>query len=209
MNKIYYVACIVILQLSAILNIQSISAQKFEGGIIAGLSASQVAGDKLSGYNKAGIFGGGYVALHLNERSALRLELDYIQKGSRKNANADSLNYDSYLMRLNYVEMPLLLQIRYGKKIIAEAGPAMSFLVHSVETINKVEIDGGVPFKKQNLSIILGVSYLLNEEVSVGLRTSNSLNSIRGNNNVDGYRKRLGSYGQFNDVLILSLSYKL
>jgi hypothetical protein len=78
-----------------------------------------------------------------------------------------------------------------------------------METINKVEIDGGVPFKKQNLSIIFGVAYLLNGEVTIGLRTSNSLNSIRGNNNVDGYRKRLGSYGQFNDVLILNLSYKL
>lgn len=207
MNRIIFSACLTMANLVLLIT-QPASAQKFEGGLIAGLSASQVAGDKLSGYNKAGIFGGSYVALHLNDRNTLRLELDYIQKGSRKNANFDKEDYDSYIIRLGYVEMPLLFQRRYGKKLIAEVGPAMSFLVHSYEAFNKLEIEG-LPFKKQNLSIIVGFSYLLNEKISVGLRTSNSLFSIRVNNNVADYRRRLGKYGQFNDVLVLSLSYKL
>jgi hypothetical protein len=209
MNRINYTGCIIIILLVSFLNVNRVIAQKFEGGVMAGLCASQVAGDRLSGYNKAGIFGGGYVALHLNDRIDLRLELDYIQKGSRKNSDPKSVNYDtSYIMRVDYMEMPLLFQIRYGTKIIAEAGPAMSFLIHSYEAIDKYEIDGGTPFKKQNLSIIAGISYLLNERVSVGLRTNNSLFSIR-DKQVTGDRRRLGSYGQFNDVLVLNLSYKL
>ncbi|MEI6748227.1 MAG: porin family protein [Bacteroidales bacterium] len=209
MNRNIFLGFTTILIVASILNIRPVKAQKFEGGVMAGLCASQVAGDTYSGYNKAGIFAGTYVALHLNDRIALRLELDYIQKGSSKNANSDSLNYDSYKISLGYVEMPFLFQLKYGKKIIAEAGPAMSFLIHSSEKINTVKIDGAIPFKKQNLSIIAGVTYLLNERVSVGLRTNNSLNSIRVNNKVKDYRKRFGTYGQFNDVLVINLSYKL
>jgi hypothetical protein len=189
--------------------IHPVSAQKFEGGLIGGLCASQVAGDTYSGYNKAGIFAGGYSALHLSDRTTLRLELDYIQKGSRHNADSSRNNYDSYIIRLGYVEMPLLLQIRYGKKIIAEVGPAMSFLLTSYEALNKSEIYNGSAFKKQNLSIIAGISYMLNERISVGLRTNNSLFSIRVDNNFSNYRLRLGRYGQFNDVLVFNLSYKL
>ena len=187
-----------------------VSAQKFEGGLNAGLCASQVAGDTYSGYNKAGIFAGGYIGLHLNDRTALHLELDYIQKGSRNNPGADSSNYNpNYILRVNYVEMPLLLKLNYGKRIVAEIGPAMSFLVNSYEEYGESEIIGGVPVKKQNLSLIIGASCLLNERVSVGLRTNNSLFSIRVNNNVEHYRKRLGVFGQFNDVLVINLSYKL
>ena len=36
-------------------------AQQFHGGIIAGIVGSQVAGDTYSGFDKGGIFGGGYV----------------------------------------------------------------------------------------------------------------------------------------------------
>jgi len=211
MNRNIFLGFTTILIVASILNIRPVKAQKFEGGVMAGLCASQVAGDKLSGYNKAGIFAGTYVALHLNDRTALRLELDYIQKGSRHNADSSKNNLNSYIIRLGYVEMPFILQVRYGKKIIAEVGPAMSFLLHSYEAINKGEIFNDVQygFKKQNLSIIAGVSYAVNERVSVGLRTNNSLNSIRVNKKVDGYRQRFGTFGQFNDVLLFNLSYKL
>jgi hypothetical protein len=189
---------------------QPASAQKFEGGLNAGLCASQVAGDTYSGYNKAGVFAGGYVGLRLNERTALHLELDYIQKGSRNNPGSDSSAYNpNYILRVNYVEMPLLLMINYGKKFTAEIGPAMSFLVNSYEESGEIELIEGVPLKKQNLSLIIGASYLLNERLSVGLRTNNSLFTIREKNNVEHYRKRLGVFGQFNDVLVIHLSYKL
>jgi len=208
MNKIISFGFKTFLILVSVQLANSVHAQKFEGGVMAGLCASQVAGDTYSGYNKAGIFAGGYVSLNTNDRTALRLELDYIQKGSHKNSNPDIEDYDTYDMRLGYVEMPLLLRKRYGQKIVAEGGPAMSFLIHSYEAINKAEIIGGVPFKKQNLSIIAGVSYLLNDRISVGMRTDNSLFSIR-DKRVTGDIWRFWGYGQFNDVLVLNLSYKL
>ena len=185
----------------------SASAQKFEGGLLAGLSASQVAGDTYSGYDKAGIFAGGYVSLPLSNRLDIRLELDYIQKGSRKNPKPELEDYDSYLMRLGYVEMPLLFRYKVGTKLLAEAGPAMSFLLHSREKFNQVDVNYH-QFKKQNLSIIIGMSYPVTERISAGLRTNNSLISIR-KDRVTGDVWRFFDYGQFNDVLVLTFGYKL
>lgn len=183
------------------------NAQKFEGGLLAGLCASQVAGDTYSGYDKAGVFAGGYVSLPLSKRADIRLELDYIQKGSRKNPKPEIDDYDSYLMRLGYVEMPLLFQFDIGSKMVAEAGPAMSFLLHSQVKTNYGEVSDN-PFKKQNLSIIAGISYNVTERISAGLRANDSLLSIR-KDRVTGDVWRFFDYGQFNDVLVLTFGYKL
>jgi hypothetical protein len=183
-------------------------AQKFEGGLVAGLCASQVAGDTYSGYDKAGIYAGGYVSLALNNRMDLRLELGYIQKGSRKNEVPEKEDYDSYLMRLGYVEMPLLFRFHLRSKLVLEAGPAMSFLIHSREKKLNQVLEDSNPFKKQNLSIIAGISYPLTDRISAGLRTNNSLFSIR-KDRVNGDVWRFFDYGQFNDVLVITLGYKL
>ena len=137
----------------------------------------------------------------------IRLELDYIQKGSRKNPKPDLNDYDSYLMRLGYVEMPLLVQYHVNNKLVAEVGPAMSFLLHASEKVNQEPISYN-QFKKQNLSVIAGISYLVTERVSAGLRTNNSLISIR-KDRVTGDVWRFFDYGQFNDVLVLTIGYKL
>lgn len=182
-------------------------AQKFEGGILAGLCASQVAGDNYSGYNKAGIFAGGYVSLLISDRAALRLELDYIQKGSRKNPVPDKGDYDSYIMRLGYIEMPLLLRFHIGSKLVAEAGPAVSFLLHSSERFNQEDVYYH-PFTKQNLTIIAGISYPVMGRISAGLRTNNSLFSIR-KDTFTGNVWRFWGYGQFSDALVFTLGYRL
>ena len=43
------------------------NAQSFGGGIIAGASTSQVAGDLLGGFNKIGILAGAYTNLNIKE----------------------------------------------------------------------------------------------------------------------------------------------
>lgn len=71
---------------------------------------SQVDGDTWKGYHKVGYLAGAFVRLELSPRSSFQLEMEYIQKGSRH--NVDSANYydQSYLLRLHYLELPLLYQ---------------------------------------------------------------------------------------------------
>ncbi|MCD4747226.1 MAG: PorT family protein [Bacteroidales bacterium] len=103
MKKYYFL-------LISLLFVFTIHAQKFNGGVMLGFTGSQVAGDNDSGYNKAGLFGGGFVNLEIGSRSLLQLELEFMQKGSRHNPNFEQGDTKSLLIRPNYGEMPLLLQ---------------------------------------------------------------------------------------------------
>lgn len=183
-------------------------AQQFHGGITAGLVASQVAGDTYSGYNKAGIFLGGYVYLDLSERSALQMELTYFQKGSR--ANPDSTNnYQQYLFRANYIEMPLLYMFKAGKFIV-HAGPSLGFLMGYYEEADYQRLDDLAGYNKPapvTLQINLGLRYYFTEKFGADFRTNNSILNIR-SGNVTGDVWRFWTYGQFHDSLVLSLFYQ-
>jgi len=182
-------------------------AQQFQGGIAAGLVGSQVAGDTYSGYHKPGVYVSMWVLLAFNEHSSFQMELSYIQKGSRHNPDNNTGDYTFYLMRLGYIEMPVLYQYHLKNKITFEAGPAFSFLVHSYEERDYDEINYG-DFNLFNLSFIAGIGYPITEKLGVHFRVNSSIMSIR-TNEISGMRNRLFDNGQYNDAILLFLSYKL
>lgn len=185
----------------------SLTAQKFEGGVMLGLVGSQVAGDLYSGYNKAGVNAGGWISLKASPKSVFRMELAYIQKGSRENPDAEKNQFSTYIMRLGYVELPVLYRYIYNERIELETGLGMNFLIHQSE-----ERDGmgttGSPFSGQNLCFLAGISVNINDRIKIGIRTDNSLFSIR-KNRVSGDVWRFWDHGQFSDALVLSAYYKL
>lgn len=180
-------------------------AQQFHGGLTAGLAASQVAGDTYSGYDKAGLYGGGYVSLDISERVTLQMELTYFQKGSRK--NPDSLDYSSYLFRVNYVELPLLVLYKINRFTVL-AGPSAGFLVGYDEKIDYYPAYSDNPPAPVTLQINAGIRFDFNDRWGADFRTNNSLFNIRKENRT-GDVWRFWSYGQFNDALVLSVFYKL
>lgn len=180
--------------------------QSFKGGVHAGLVGSQVAGDLYSGYNKAGISGGGWVSMEVSPRGELQMELSFLQKGSRENPDYDKGKFDSYLMRLGYVELPFLYRMIYSNKLNFETGLGMNFLLYHFERSMEEELLK--EFNNQNLCFILGLSYNINEHLRANFRTNNSILSIR-KEKINGDVWRLWGYGQFSDALILSLYYKL
>ena len=184
------------------------TAQQFHGGVIAGITGTQVAGDTYSGYKKAGIFAGGYVSLNLAEKSALHMELTYFQKGSRENPTEKN-GYQSYLLRLNYIEMPVLYQYIAGKFTI-EAGPSAGFLMGYYEEVNEEVISDQQYYNKParvTLQINLGFSYFISNKIGVGLRTNNSLINVFSSNQT-GDVQRLWDKGRYNDALVLSVFYQ-
>lgn len=181
------------------------NAQVFNGGVTVGLVGSQVAGDTYSGYRKAGLFGGGFVNLELGKHSILQMELTYFQKGSRENPDSTN-NYTSYILRLNYVELPLLYQYKL-KKWIFEAGPSLGFTIGYFEEYNgQTDFNGNDP-AAVTLQINVGVRFFVTEHFGFGLRTNNSLLNIR-QNVVSGDVWRFWGYGQFNDALVISAFYQ-
>ena len=179
--------------------------QSFKGGITAGLVGSQVAGDNFAGYNKAGIFAGGWVSLDISERIGAKMELTYFQKGSRENPTEKN-DYEQFLLRLNYIEMPVLLQYKINRFTI-EAGPSVGILVGSYVESNEWEYDFSDEPKSLTVQINLGLQYNIAPQFGVGLRTNNSLwNVFYGNKNGDVWR--FWDYGWYNDSLVIYASYQ-
>ncbi len=184
------------------------SAQQFHGGVIAGLAGTQVAGDTYSGFNKAGIFAGGFVSVDVSKKSAFHMELTYFQKGSRENPKEKN-GYQSYLLRLNYIEMPIFYQYKAGK-FTFEAGPSAGFLIGYYEEVNQDVISDYQGYNRParvTLQINLGFNYFISDHMGVGLRTNNSLMNIFSSNQT-GDVWRLWGYGRYNDALVLYVFYQ-
>jgi hypothetical protein len=182
-------------------------AQKFQGGVAAGLVGSQVAGDTYSGFHKPGAYGGLWVRLALNERTSLQTEISYFQKGSRHNPDEKKQDYTFYLMRLGYIEMPFLYQYHLKNKIILEVGPSFSFLLHSYEELDYMEVTYG-DFSLVNTSFMAGIGYPVTEKLSVNFRMNSSLFSIR-KDAVNGSVHRFFDSGQYNDCILFFVGYRL
>lgn len=186
----------------------TLQAQRFHGGIVAGLVGSQVAGDTWSGFKKAGIFAGGYVSLDAGEKSSFRMELTYFQKGSRENPTEEN-GYQSYLLRLNYIEMPLFYQYQAGRFVIF-AGPSAGFTMGYYEEVNQEVISDQQFYNKParvTVQINLGFRFELTPSLGVDFRTNNSLWNVFSNNQ-SGDVWRLWDHGRYNDALVLSMYYQ-
>ncbi len=179
-------------------------AQSFKGGYRIGLTGTQVHGDRLSGFDKAGLTGGFLVAIPLNQFSDLSLELLLVQKGSRKNPTKTDLT--KYVMRLNYIEMPLLYQRKLKDHFGFETGLSFGVLLKNTEV--EYDINGLIParppFEKYELAGHLGFRYYLDDKKTINMRFSSSLLPIRPF--PDGYTYNYMDHGQYN--LVLGLTYE-
>lgn len=178
--------------------------QRFVAGIKAGVSTSQVAGDNYSGYNQAGFAGGALVTGTFSKKWTGQFEIMYIQKGSRHNGNPEKGDYNYYFLRLNYVEVPLLLQYHQGK-FTYEFGLGLGFLIGEEESFNFQDLTGVNPFNKSELGVNLGINYTIFKKLGINWRFSHSLTAIRPH--ASG-ATRWYNPGQMNNVLAFTLTYK-
>ncbi len=184
-------------------------AQRFNAGIMAGGLVSQVDGDTYDGYHKVGFLAGAYVSLRLSPHSSFQMEMQYIQKGSRNGNDSANMGGNSYQLRIHYLEIPILYQYTFAKRFAAEIGPAMDVTLGSYEESNGQEVQNTVPMRPVTLSGIVGVSGYITKNLKATFRFNYSLLSIRNATAPypPGYRKILFEWGQYNNVLQLSLSW--
>lgn len=178
-------------------------SQKFDGGIQLGLSTSEISGDRLNGPSKAGLYVGAFTNLKISSRASLQLELNYVQKGSRK--IPDSTDFTSYILRLNYIELPLFVKYNISSKISLETGPYIGFLIHHYEEQDYMEAISDPPFKKTDIGANIGLYYTLTKHLKANVRYSNTLFfpvQKRGSGETYWLKK-----GRYNEVLSFTLHY--
>jgi hypothetical protein len=132
------------------------------------------------------------------------MELDFIQKGSRK--NPDSLDYSSYLLRLNYIEIPVHFKYDFHKRGTLEAGLGTGVLIHNYEEANELEVPDSREFKMIDLSLNIGAFFKMTKNLMINVRYSNSILAVRPHSKGQTYR---WNKGQYNEVLSFTLHYNI
>jgi len=184
-------------------------SQRFEGGLLGGLNASQVDGDSYKGYHKAGVVLGGYAQTDISRNLFAAMELKFAQKGSR---NVDSLaqyGQVKYIMRLNYAELPVYLGIRTSEKTSVFAGASFGYLISGKEFNDYGEFppEDQHPFNAFDLEAMLGFRFQITDRLFLDVRGAYSVMPIREKiENADLYYWR---DNQFNNVLTTTVLYRL
>ena len=125
--------------------INPLKAQTFKGEVFAGGSISQVDGDECYGYERINAqLGAGVLWSVLDDDWLdLSLEILYNPKGAYK---GDSIVYSSYYagtynLKLDYVEVPLMLYLTDKYRYTIGIGASFGRLIGFSEKINGVETD--------------------------------------------------------------------
>ena len=162
-----------------ILSYTQLYTQDFAGGVIIGLSASQVSGDNLAGYNKAGLLIGAFANRKITKLLTVQMEINYIQKGSN-NPNINDLqnsNYNTPDISLSYVEVPIIFNFQQNENLQLESGIYIANLIDGFynDYIGKLDNYGNNPFTKNDFGVLIGLNYLLFNQLSLNTRISQSI----------------------------------
>lgn len=182
-------------------------SQNFRAGASVGVIASQVSGDNYGGFDKAGLFAGAFVNFYTSENWSFQMEINYAQKGSRKNPNTAEGDHDFFLLRLNYIDVPFLAKVDY-KNFTFEGGLYYAQLIdYSFEDENgPFELPAGSnEFEDFELGVLIGLNYHLNEQLLMNWRLNNSIQEIR---EYDSDAEYLLNDGMFNTYISFSIRYE-
>jgi hypothetical protein len=169
MKKIIWLILIVIPQIAF--------SQRFQGGVLLGFNASQIDGDDLWGYNKAGLMGGVFVFTEFTNKWKGQMEIKYSAKGSATPKGTA----DQYKIRLQYIEMPIVVEYGMFKKVQLQAGGTLGYLFNA----GYYEGFGYAKFKKEEMpysletAICVGLNATFIDPIIFNVRFSYSLFPIR------------------------------
>ncbi len=156
---------------------------RFAASIIAGGNFSQVDGDRSSGFDKTGWYGGIRGTTILNHRLQWNIELLFSQKGSKlERQGSIFLSAGHETIQVDYVEVPVLLKIFLKKDlegIFLEFGASYSRQVRLKieeeikDPIHQFVYNSIAPdFNKNELSLVSGIGLDFEKHFSIGSRFS-------------------------------------
>lgn len=153
------------------------NAQRFKGGILVGMNASQIDGDSWSGFYKTGLLAGAFVFTEFQDKFGAQLEIKYSGKGAAP--QKDSYDYPKKV-RLNYIDVPVLGTFKPIEHLKLEAGLSINYLFkaeyYDGAWFNYGD-DGPNPFEA---AVVIGLNYTFFTRFDLNVRWNSSLVPIRG-----------------------------
>ena len=189
------------------------NCQEFNAGFSLGISASQLDGDNLSGYNKLGIRTGAIVERKIGRRTDWWFGILYQTKGARKyyrqTNNANNLQNGPFRkLTLHYIDVPIGINYQQSNKVNLLVALAYSYLVSS-SIVQEPGTVANFTFSNSEFSLLFGFEVPLNEYIGANMNFQYSIIST-----VPG-QIRLPNFdiatriGQFNNTININLTYYL
>jgi hypothetical protein len=196
--------------------VQDCIGQRFSSNLNAGITSSQVSGDAAYGFVQFGILLGGEVAYEINADWSLSFGIRFNQKGSRIYKSSNSV--DTYRLRVNYIEAPLLVQYKL-ESLSFGLGPVLGLKVNQREQTQFGVEENPRAFDQLELGMEVNGRYVFTSRLSLGLLYQNSLFPVRehlidqafqpANFILGDWHQQWLNKGQFFSSLSLILIYKL
>lgn len=179
-------------------------SQKFEGGVLIGLTASQIDGDNSSGYNKVGLQGGGWVRRMFTYTVGGQMEIMYMQKGAMKTRNTGDTAY--LKTTLHYIDIPLMAQYIFNENVMIELGIIPEVLMSAkVEDANS-PLPINPEYNRFTLGAFAGIGYRFLEVLSLRLRFNYSILPIQAH---PSGQKYLLNQGNYSNMLSFAVYYQI
>jgi hypothetical protein len=187
-------------------------AQVFHGGVLAGITASQVDGDTYAGFDKLGFQGGVFVTTPITHGIDARMEIKFTSRGAKNPASEDNTGF--YKLGLYYIDLPVLAAIKVKQLGSIEFGliPGYLFAATGEDDYGKIPEESLVDFHKFDLGTLLGISFNISEKIALNFRYSYSVLSIRDLGSENDYYSWLGnlfgfSEGDYNNYMTFGVNY--
>lgn len=200
-----------VLLLIAVISVQSVNGQRIMGAAIVGLNATQVDGDEVYGYKKFGLNAGVSAIVPFNNKWSVSVENIYSEKGARQRARyLDSLD-GSYGLKLNYVEIPVMLHFTDKDIVTFGAGLSWGRLVKVWEQRNGYEmpattLESGI-YRNSDLNLLLDVRFRVFERLRFNTRYAYSIRPIATREIIDSKTGRPNIRDQYNGLFTFRLIY--
>lgn len=160
-----------ILVLVLLVSLTTVSyAQDTHFGLKAGVNISSLDVKRgVDGDAKAGVHFGGLAHVHLASHLAVQPEIVFSQQGAK---------FDGDKWKINYLNIPVLLQFMTGSGFRIQTGPQLGFAISSKVKSGNVEVDNKDDVNTVDFAWSFGASYLFPEGIGIDARYNHSITNL-------------------------------
>jgi hypothetical protein len=166
-----------------------------EFGVKAGLN---VAGLHSSAANnldsRASVYAGGLAHIHLSKHIAIQPEVVYSGQGAKQNVGDGN-----YVLRLNYINVPVLLQYMIADGFRLQTGPQLGLLTNAKAKTGNITTGVKSDYTSADFAWSVGAGYLTHSGLGVDARYNIGINNINntGNYSQNKLQNRVFQIGLF------------
>lgn len=176
-NKTLTMKKISLLLTLAVIATVAVQAQTASFGLKGGLNLSSwTNNNNAAGYqNRVGFNGGLFAHIPAGTNLAIQPEVVYSSQGTKYTVSNIEHN-----LKLNYVNIPVMIQAMVGRGFYAEAGPQVGFLTGTADKVGDTETGffSTSDFKSTDVGVGFGVGYQSTSGLGIGARYNLGLTNI-------------------------------